>query len=123
MSGAALGVNDADVFDDIVIGAGPVGCAVVSRLSEDSCTRVCLLEAGPDRRGLLYRNAALHDRREGCPHDPAGLAEPVQEPQAIGAGRWIGAVGTGTRRMPDKVTSSFRACARLKSSQGALFSM
>lgn len=46
-------MDDIEAVDFIIIGAGPAGCAVASRLSEDTSTQVVLIEAGPDRRGFL----------------------------------------------------------------------
>lgn len=39
--------------DYVVVGAGPGGCVAASRLSENPRVSVALIEAGPDRRGLL----------------------------------------------------------------------
>jgi len=35
-------------FDDLVVGAGPAGCVLAARLSQDPDRAVCLVEAGPD---------------------------------------------------------------------------
>ncbi|MGL5363174.1 MAG: GMC family oxidoreductase [Bosea sp. (in: a-proteobacteria)] len=44
-----------DTFDYVIVGGGSAGCVLAARLSEDSTTRVCLIEAGPDHNHLLAR--------------------------------------------------------------------
>jgi choline dehydrogenase len=38
----------ADRFDVVVVGAGPAGCVLANRLTEEGGRSVCVLEAGPD---------------------------------------------------------------------------
>ncbi len=56
-----------DTFDYIIVGAGPAGCVLADRLTEDGRTTVCLLEAGPSDRNLMI-------------HIPAGFINMVFNP-------------------------------------------
>ena len=41
-------MKDDDQFDVVVVGAGPAGCVLARRLTEDPGRTVVLVEAGPD---------------------------------------------------------------------------
>lgn len=60
------------VFDYLVIGAGAAGCAMAARLSEDSRSRVLLVEAGADLR---------------CGHEPPAIRDPF--PSGYGDPRYM----------------------------------
>jgi choline dehydrogenase-like flavoprotein len=52
--------EQAEPFDYVVVGAGTAGCVLASRLSEDSNTRVAVVEAGPpDRNPLIHIPATV----------------------------------------------------------------
>jgi choline dehydrogenase len=43
-----MSMTDGGGFDVVVVGAGPAGCVLANRLTEDPGRRVALIEAGPD---------------------------------------------------------------------------
>lgn len=46
-------------FDYVIVGGGSAGCVMAARLSEDSNTSVCLIEAGGNGRDIFVRAPAL----------------------------------------------------------------
>lgn len=59
---------DADSFDYVIIGAGAAGCVLAERLTQDSGTTVCVLEAGPPDRNPYI-------------HIPAGFIKTLFDPR------------------------------------------
>jgi choline dehydrogenase-like flavoprotein len=53
-------MNERDVFDYVIVGAGTAGCVLASRLSADRAVRVALIEAGPmDRHPFIHIPATV----------------------------------------------------------------
>lgn len=60
-------LDNADMFDYVIVGAGTAGSILTNRLSADG-SRVCLLEAGPEDRNPFI-------------HIPAGYIKNIYSPK------------------------------------------
>jgi choline dehydrogenase-like flavoprotein len=65
-----------EMFDFVVVGAGPAGCAIAARLSEDPTTTVLLLEAGPPDSKMEIRIPAAFTKLFKTEYDWAFTTEP-----------------------------------------------
>jgi choline dehydrogenase len=81
--------------DYIIVGAGSAGCVLAARLSEDSGTRVLLLEAGGDDRPLKEPSQFLSNL---WIHLPVGYSQTLKDPKV----NWLYTTepdpGTGERQ-------------------------
>src|SRR3990172_3721617 len=86
-------------YDYIVVGAGSAGCVVASRLSEDSGSRVLLVEAGGRDKGDLFEVPALWTQQFATQYDWDYRSEP--EPHLDGRRNYLprGKVVGGTSSM------------------------
>jgi choline dehydrogenase-like flavoprotein len=86
-------------YDYVVVGAGSAGCAVAGRLSEDSGSRVAVVEAGPPSTGRLFEIPALFSRQLKSFYDWDFETDP--EPELNGRRKYLprGRVVGGTSAM------------------------
>jgi choline dehydrogenase-like flavoprotein len=92
-------MDQREVYDYIVVGAGSAGCAVAGRLSEDRALRVVVIEAGPPSAGRLFEVPALFARQLKSAYDWDFHTEP--EPALGGRRNYLprGRVVGGTSAM------------------------
>ncbi len=89
----------ADVSDYVIVGGGTAGCILAARLSEDSGTRVTLLEAGPsDRDPWIHIPAGYARLSKSRRYDWGYITEPEPElhdrPIAWPRGKVLGGSGS-----------------------------
>lgn len=137
--------DTAEVFDDLVIGAGSSGAVIASRLSEDPGRRVLLVESGPDYAladvaqeirsasqpavvpGLNWKIRALvreetQKRRPGAARDATGGAVGTfdyESGRLMGGSSAINAV-QALRGTPEDFAEWAAACGEAWSWQGVL---
>src|SRR6201994_5196673 len=80
-------MQQADVFDYIVIGAGSAGAVVASRLSESGAFRVLLLEAGSHGSDFFWSRV------------PVGVSKMIDDPTVNWCYRSEPDEGSGGRRI------------------------
>lgn len=87
------------VFDVVIVGAGPAGCVLASRLTEDVGRSVCLIEAGPDYgpdvagwpADLCDPTAVWHDSH---PWGYSQAGRPADRPLPLPRARVVGGCST-----------------------------
>ena len=60
--------QSADVFDNVIVGAGAASCILANRLTADGADTVCILEAGPHDHNIYL-------------HMPDGFIKAVTDPK------------------------------------------